>query len=307
MATSATAGSAVNPQVPVANLGNLYCNGMSLTWLTTTTMTVGIGQCRDSTDTVDIIMGGNQYASTSNPAGEQGLNNPVSASSVVTINTALTGAGGVDLGGGTAITASRIYAVFAIGDSRGFNAGSALLSLAPLTTTATASAAPAPSLPLGYDVYRYIGSVAMDGSKNLRQFVQTGAGLLRKMYYDVPTAPGSAATGGTSTLTTIGVLSALVPQRQLDVLVNASITASGVGGAIGDALVLAPFGASASGIYDEMSAISTSEPNIETLVCPCALNGGTPNIVEVDYATSGGAAGVGDVVAFKIQGYIDQL
>lgn len=305
MATSATAGSAVNPQTPIANVGIRYINGCRLGYLTATTMAVTAGICRDSTDTVDIVMGGNQYSSATNVAGEQGLNNPVSASALVTINTANTGAGGVDLGGGTAITASRIYAVFAIGDSRGFNAGSALLSLAPLTATSTASALPAPHLPLGYDVYRYIGSVAMNSSKQIIAFQQTGSQTFRSMWYDSGTldtthvglAIPSSATAASQTLATIGVLSTIVPQTALEVMIYASLVAN----AAGDALFLTPKGFVGPATSFRTNASGTVVG--EVMRVPANFNSGTPNIIEIDYATSSATA----TVAFTLPGYIDQL
>ncbi len=305
MSTSLIAGSAVNPQAPIANLGNLYCNGMVLTFLTATTMTVGVGQCRDSSDTVDIIMGGNQYSSASNPGGEQGSPNPVAASAAVTINTALTGVGGVDVGGGTAIVASRMYAVFAIADSRGFNNGSAILVLEPLTATSTASSAAVPSMPLGYDCYRYIGSVSMDVSKNIRAFMQTGAGLARTMWYDSGTldathiglAIPSSATAASQVLATIGVLSTIVPQKAIEVMVYGSLVAN----AAGDSLLLTPKGFTAAATGFRTNASGTVVGQVMRV--PANFNAGTPNIIEIDYATSSATA----TVAFTLPGYIDQL
>ncbi len=305
MATSGVAGDAVNPASPIANIGTLYVNGMVLTYLTATTMTVGAGQCRDSTDTVDIIMGGNQYVSSTNVSGAQGLNSPVSASSAVTINTALTGAGGVDLGGGTAITASRMYAVFAIGDSRGYNSGSALLTLEPLTATSTASSAAVPSLPAGYDVYRYIGSVAMNSSRQIVAFMQTGSGLTRTMWYDSGTldathiglAIPSSATAASQTLATIGVLSTIVPQKAIEVMIYGSLVAN----AAGDSLLLTPKGFTAAATGFRTNASGTVVGQVMRV--PCNFNAGTPNIVEIDYATSSATA----TVAFTLPGYIDQL
>jgi len=164
--TTSSSGS-ILPGSPMVNLGNLYVRGAGLIFLTGTTLTVSAGQVRDSTDANDILVGGNLYS------------NPRVAASDVTVNTALTGALGVDVGGGAAIVASTMYAVYVIGDSRGFNSGSAVLS-ASFTL---------PSLPLGYDMYRYVGSVSMDGAKAVRKFSQTGAALDRTMWYDPGTGP----------------------------------------------------------------------------------------------------------------------
>ena len=52
----------LNPLTPVANLGNQYINGMRLTYLTTTTFSVGIGACRDASGLTDIVMGTSIYS-----------------------------------------------------------------------------------------------------------------------------------------------------------------------------------------------------------------------------------------------------
>ncbi len=295
-----TSGSgALLPSPMIVNQGNTYVSGMGLTYLTATTMTVAAGQARDSSNTMDILMG-TSFVSGSGAGGTASLSN----SAAVTINTALTGAGGVDVGGGTAIVASRMYAVFAIGDSRGFNAGSAMLTLEPLTATSTASTAAVPSLPLGYDSYRYIGSVSMDGSKNLRAFLQTGSSLNRTVWYDSGTLGAtttgvvipSSATAASQTLATIGVLSTLVPQKSIEVMIYAGLVAN----AAADSLLLTPKGFTAAVTGFSAPAASTMR---SLLRVPANFNAGTPNIVEIDYATSSATA----TVSFTCCGYIDQL
>lgn len=285
MATSVTAGSAVNPQAQVVNLGNLYVNGMALTYLTSTTLSVGAGQCRDSTDKVDIIMGGNQYSSTSNPGGEQGVNNPITSSAAVTIDAAINGAGGLDVGD---LANSTRYYVYAIADSRGFNSGSAMLS-----------ASTSPSMPLGYDCWRRVGQVATDGSAAIRAFFQTGAGLLRTMRYQVPVAPGSAATSGSATYASIGTLGALTPLAQVDVILGVSMDSN----TAGNILYLAPYGNTAlasSGFEAKLSSSVTTAPQHGVLVCPQASNSGTYQVL---YATTEAS----DAVTFLVIGYVDQL
>jgi len=133
---------------PVVNAGFKYVNGMRLTWLTGTTMTVAAGQCRNSTDVNDITIAAD-----------------------VTINTATNGAGGLDQG---SMANSTFYAVYAIGDSFGNNPGSALIS-ADLSSSV---------LPGGYNMFFRIGYVKSRGAAALRAFRQDGGSLDRWMWYD---------------------------------------------------------------------------------------------------------------------------
>lgn len=124
-----------------------YLTGMNLSFNTTALINVAAGQCLDSTKANFIVI-----------------------SDTVIINTALTGAGGLDQG---SIAASTLYNVFAIGDSTLNNDGSALMS--------TASS---PLMPYGYDMFKLIGHVKSDGSSLILAFGQTGNGTTRRMTYD---------------------------------------------------------------------------------------------------------------------------
>jgi len=277
MSTSSTG--SILPGSPMVNLGNLYVRGAGLIFLTGTTLTVSAGQVRDSTDANDILVGGNLYS------------NPRVAASDVTVNTALTGALGVDVGGGAAIVASTMYAVYVIGDSRGFNSGSAVLS-ASFTL---------PSLPLGYDMYRYVGSVSMDGAKAVRKFSQTGAALDRTMWYDPGTGPTtlgvvipSSRTTASTAFVSAGTLTTLIPQSPVEVLLNVSYTPN----AADDIIKFAPFGS--TGSYASFSGVAAQLQNTVVRV-PSALNA-TP-VMDVVVATP---AAIGALV-ITMNGYVDQL
>lgn len=277
----------INPGVSILNLSSTYINGARLAYATTTTFTVGAGQVRDSSNNMDIIIG----AATTGTAS--GVNASPANSAAVTVNIALLGAGGVDTG---TIAANKLYSVFAIGDSRGFNTGSAVMSLAVPTT--------GPALPLGYDSWRYVGSVQINGSTHVTIFKQTGAQALRPMWYDSGTLDGthvglaipSGATTASQTLATIGVLTTLVPQTALEVMVYAGLVAN----AAGDSLFLTPYGLTAAVAAFAAPAASTMKMVVRV---PCAFNAGTPSIVEIDYATSSATA----TVSFTLPGYVDQL
>ncbi len=287
MSTSGTG--SLLPSPMIVNQGNPYINGMRLTFVTATTFTVGAGQSRDSTNTMDILMGAKMVQSSG-----AGGTNSLSDSAAVTVSTAVSGAGGLDVG---TLTTSTLYYVHAIGDSRGFNAGSALISLS-LT---------APSLPLGYDSFRRVGALTTytDTTTKIRPFFQTGAGLIKTMWYDSLTldsthigiAIPSSATAASQTLATIGVLTTIVPQVALEVMIYGSLVAN----AAGDSLLLTPkgFTGPATGFRTNASGTVVGE----VMRVPANFNAGSPNIVEIDYATSSATA----TVAFTCPGYVDQL
>ena len=114
--------------LPIINLGNLYANNLQVSWVSTTTLSMAAGQCRDSTDSVDLTL-----------------------STATTINGAVNGVNGLDTG---SLANNTWYAVYIIGSSLNSQATATLLS-----TSATA-----PALPSNYDCFRRIGWVLTDGS-----------------------------------------------------------------------------------------------------------------------------------------------
>jgi hypothetical protein len=166
-----------------------YLTGMNLSFNTTALIDVAAGQCLDSTKVNFIVI-----------------------SDTVTINTALTGAGGLDQG---TIANSTLYNVFAIGDSTLNNAGSALIS--------TASS---PLMPHGYDMFKLIGHVKTDGSALILAFGQTGNGSTRRMTYDTLIQVLNA--GNATTFTNVDC-SASVPSTAKAVVLQCAFTPATAG------------------------------------------------------------------------------
>lgn len=161
---------------PIINAGFLYMNGFTITNDATTPNTlldVGVGQCRDSTNTYDIIL-----------------------NSSLTINAALNGLNGLDSG---TFTASKLYYIFIIFDPLNENNTGCLLSLSPT----------APLLPFGYGAFRIIGFAASDSSTHILKMYISGDNVNRTLFYDAPQA--TAVTAGAATSYTAIDLSALVP------------------------------------------------------------------------------------------------
>src|SRR6266478_1026073 len=189
-----------NLNIPVVNAPYLNVSNCVLAWGSNTTLTMSAGTARDSTNVADIIL-------------------PLA----VTVNAANHGINGLDTG---SLTTSRLYTVFAVGDSTNNNVAGAMISLS----------ASAPLLPSGYDMFRAIGSVATDGSSHFLLGWWYGTANIRWFTYDVPIA--TAITAGASATYAPAVLTNFVPaQANLPVLVESNWTAN----AAGDTLALQGF------------------------------------------------------------------
>lgn len=300
MTTSGTG--AILPSPMIVNQGNPYINGMRLSYLTTTTFSVGAGQVRDSSNTMDILMG-ISLVSGSGAGGTASLSN----SAAVTVNVAVQGVGGIDVG---TIAASTEYSVFAIGDSRGFNAGSAVISLVAPSAT--------PHLPLGYDSYRYIGSISMDGSTHVRKFIQTGAQALRTIWYDPGTGPSTAgvvipssATSSSTTYINAGVFTTLIPQTALEVILDVAFTPNAAGNVVYFAPATIDNGTTATvGSMAALGAEVTGHAQTGVVRVPVSLPNAAQqtaltitNVVTALVASTSAS----DSMVLLLNGYVDQL
>jgi len=258
---------------PPVNAGQLYINGLNLSWISGTEILVNAGLCRDSTNSNDINVG-LSIPVAATPSGVE----PVAAGTgPVTINAAVNGAAGLDTG---VLADSLFYAVYAIGDSYGQNPGSALLSL---------ESNAAPYLPSGYDMYFRIGYVLTSGAAAILAFRQEGAGLDRWMWYDAA-IPTSITAGASATYVAVDAHLSL-PLKAASI-VNWAI--SFAPSAAGSALVLVPGLSSAAAGYATLTGSTLAVGN---LICPADL----PLTDAVNYKVAGTAA------AIDVQAYLDQL
>ena len=164
----------MSEQVPIVNLGLLYLYGLNLSWLSTTTISVAAGGCRDSQNIIDI-----------------------QSSTATTISIAASGYNGLDTG---TVAANTFYAVYAIADSTQNHPNGYIFS-ASFTQ---------PNLPFGYDSYNRIGAVLTDGSSHILKFWQYGSlGGGRSMYYDVNIA--APTTTAATTYATISLATSVPP------------------------------------------------------------------------------------------------
>lgn len=219
---------------PIVNAGTKYVNGLSMAWATATTFTVAAGAARDSSNVNDIVL-----------------------ASSVTVTSTVVGVNGIDV---AAAGASSWYAVYAIGDSTGYNDAAAICSLS----------ATSPSLPSGYDMYRRIGFVLTDGSSEFLKFYQYGKEADRAYYFDVVI---SELSGGSDTSFTEINLATSVPPIATEVLLNILFTPDGAT----EIAEFLPYGSAASnGMVQFGCGVAAAQRGMVTV--PVALKAGVPTI-----------------------------
>ena len=155
--------------IPVYDLPFLYISGLQLSNNATTPdskVDVAIGQCRDSTDSIDIVI-----------------------NEVTTIDADVVGFNGLDTG---TLTTNAFYKVFAIADSANYNPSGFIL---------TAQTNSVPVMPFGYDSYRLIGYVKTDGSSDFLVFYMAAgtSGNSRYIQWDAPIAVTVTDSGTSAT------------------------------------------------------------------------------------------------------------
>lgn len=238
---------------PIVNLGNSYINGLAIVYASTTTVTLQLGQARDSTNINDILLTAN-----------------------ATIDAAQTGSNGLDTG---SLANSTWYAVYVIGSSSNAAQPAGLLS-----TSATA-----PTLPLGYDIFRRVGWVRTDGSAHFLKFYQTGAGAGRTLWWDAIISVLSAA--GNTSYTAVSMAAAM-PSTALTAIVNYS---------------LAPHTAANAALFRRTGSTSTTNMTITAPVVTVATAGQVTLLTNasqsIDYKTTEAT----DALTLSVAAYLDQL
>ena len=212
------------PQIqndPIYLLPFLYISGLNISVASTTVLAVAPGQARDSSDNIDMPVGFPNLQGNTLPATQfQNYIPPLF------VNGAVNGANGLDSG---SLIATMDYAVYLIGDSRGYNPVAAILSL---TSNAY------PLLPFGYDSYRLLGFIQTDGSAH---FVVSSTNPLNarnlRSFYLSPAV--SVLSGGNATSFTAIDLSTPVPTTTArDVIVFLQVVFTPL--AIGDTVQFRP-------------------------------------------------------------------
>lgn len=261
-------------------LPHLYIQGLQLSAATPTAATVvcvAPGAARDSNNTIDMVVGLENYFGIDNPAQQfQGYQPGLF------INSAVNGANGLDQG---TIAASTQYAVYLIGDSRQYNNTAAVLSLTSNI---------GPLLPSGYDSYRLIGFWQTDGSSNFVYAThkpQNIAGLLT--YFNSPAV--SVLSGGNATSFTAIDLTAnsAIPTTTLpNVIVTLLVTFTPA--AAGDVVQFRPTGSSATGGLPTIVGATAGIAQSQYIQVIAGVGSSKP---EIDYKVTSGSDAVSVSVA----------
>lgn len=264
---------------PIYSLPRLYISGLNISVASTTVLAVAPGQARDSSDNIDMPVGFPNLQNIKAPATLfQNYMPPLF------INGAVNGANGLDAG---SLIATMDYAIYLIGDSRGYNNVAAILSL---TSNAY------PLLPLGYDSYRLIGFIQTDGSAH---FVASSTNPINmvnaRAYYVSPAA--SVLSGGNSTSFSAIDLSTPIPTTtSRDVIAYLLVTFTPL--AIGDTVQFRPTseGTPQTAGLVSISGIAAGVAQTQYVQVICGVGSSKP---EVDYKVTVS----GDSVNVSVVGY----
>lgn len=248
----------MSQNIQLEQLPYLYINYMNLSVASNTVMAIAPGQCRDSSDSIDIGFSAALYLDSAN-----------------------TGAGGLDSG---TLAASTNYLVWAIADSSGKLPNSGLISL---------QANVAPLLPYGYDSMRLIGTVSTDGSTH---FVTTNL-FQAKNYRGFYIQPAvSVLSGGNATSFTAIDLSTAIPTTTQTFVVALAVVTF-IPSAKGDVVQFRPTGyVGSTANLPVITGRAAGIAQTDYIALNCGVASSKP---EVDYKVSVS----GDAVSMSIYGY----
>jgi hypothetical protein len=282
------------PNIPRFNKGAYYLTGCQMTYLTTTTMSIAVGQARDSTNSNDI-----------------------NVTSAVTINVRNNGVNGLDQG---TFAPNTFYGVYVIGNSNANDTTLLAAAVQPTPpiqppTTITASTGglfqpgqailsanlTTPVLPVGYDMYRRVGYILSNATAApntlILKFDQVGNNSQRWFYYDAPIVCLAATAQAGFTALNINVTNNSVPTPlQSNVLFEATLLPN----AAGNYVALQPgSSANATGYYARMSGDVAAVAHVGDMTVPFSTVAGNPTI---NYKTDAAST-----VALNVVGYLDLL
>jgi hypothetical protein len=261
-----------NFAVPIVNLPMYYINGGVVSNDATTPNTVlnvSACQCRDSSNTYDMILG--------NFNGE--TNQSAAANVSTSINAAVNGLNGLDTG---SLGVSKVYYVYIVSDPVSGQASGAMVSLAAPAT--------GPLLPFGYSISRHIGFAVTDSSNHFLKFYQAGFNSTRLFMYDAPISVGT--TSSQASYTAIDLTKFVPLVNNTPVWLNVSFT-----GTANDTLKLQPGNATGDAITMTAQVNSQAATQQVMLLAQNTLIS-TVNSPTINYKNSGT-----DTVAILVDGF----
>lgn len=268
------------PQIqndPIYSLPHLYIAGLNISYASTTVIAIAPGQARDMNDAIDMPVAW--------PDANNNINPPIlfqNYQQPILINSAVNGVNGLDTG---TIAASTQYAIYLIGDSRGYNVVAGLLSL-------TSNAAPI--MPQGYDSLRLIGFAQTDGSSHFVYATHKPQNMVGALtYIDSPAI--TVLTGGNATsFTAIDLTtSSAIPTTTLpNVIVWLFVTFTPA--AAGDVVQFRPTGSTATGNLVTITGAQAGVAQTQYVQVIAGVGSSKP---EIDYLVTSGSDAVTVAVA----------
>ena len=247
---------------PIYSLPHLYIDGMNISVASTTVLAIAPGACRDAANTIDMEIGYENLQGDVLPATLYAGYIPG-----LLINAATNGAGGLDAG---SLGASLQYAVYLIGDSRGY---------LPVAGILTLTSNPLPLVPLGYDSYRLLGFIETDGSNHFVYATHKPQNMKYALQY-ILQPPVSVLSGGNATTFTAIDLTTntAVPTTTLaNIVVTLQVTFTPV--AAGDVVTFRPTGQT-TGAYWTIIGAAAGVAQTQYLVMIAGVGSSKP---EIDY------------------------
>lgn len=229
-------------------LSSGYMHNLQTSWGSATTLSVAAGECRDSTNAINMVL-----------------------AAPVTINTAIVGVNGMDTG---ALAASTPYYVHLLTDT-----SNTLSACCVLSATAT------PVMPtvngVTYDAFRVVDYWITDGAAALLKGYTYGNTSQRTRRWDTSVATPITA-GASQTLAAIVLSAGVPPVAGCQALIEAVFTPN----AASNTCSFTPFGSTATVMQRIVGQVASVAISREIEV-GCPLNSGVPTVLYINSAASG--------------------
>lgn len=268
------------PQIqndPIYSLPHLYIAGLNISYASTTVIAIAPGQARDMNDVIDMPVAWPDANNNINPAILfQNYQQPI------LINSAVNGVNGLDTG---TIAASTQYAIWLIGDSRGYNVVAGLLSLTSNS---------APIMPAGYDSLRLIGFAETDGSSHFVYATHKPQNMVGALTYINSPAITVLTGGNATTFTAIDLTTnSAIPTTTLpNIIVWLFVTFTPA--AAGDVVQFRPTGSTATANLVTITGASAGVAQTQYIQVIAGVGSSKP---EIDYLVTSGSDAVTVAVA----------
>lgn len=264
---------------PVYSLPFLYISGLDLSVASTKIIAIAPGQARDSNDVIDMPVSFSDLQGQVVPAVQY-----LNYQQPLLVNAESSGANGLDQG---SLAASTQYAIYLIGDSRGYKPVAGIMSL---------SSNAYPLMPSGYDSYRLLGFASTNSSSNF-VFSTNPVQMMKNASSYYLSGASAALSGGTSTSFAEVDLNSYVPLASLpNVIVQLLVTY--IPASAGSYVQFRPADSSATSGLVTISAQSAGVAQTQYVQVIAGPNGSSHTAL--DYKVSSSS----DSLSFSVVGYM---